>query len=119
MYSRLFEKKSMCIRDVEGCYVLSKTLWLTLLCYVEVGEALGLYQAMKWINELELANIDFEVDWKKVVDYYARNRGDTEFGVIMDDCIHLCQNSLTNSNVKFIRRQVNEVAHALVQVATS
>jgi len=52
----------MCIRDEEGCYVLSKTLWLTLLCSVEVGEALGLYRAMKWINELQLANVDFELD---------------------------------------------------------
>jgi len=53
---------SMCIRDVEGCYVLSKTLWLSLLCSVEVGEALGLYHAMKWNHELQLANVDFEVD---------------------------------------------------------
>jgi len=96
----------MCIRDEEGCYVLSKILWITPLCLVEVGEALGLYHTIVWINELQLVNADVEVDSKKVVDYYARSRGDfIEFGVIMDACIRLCQTSLTNSSVKFIIRQ--------------
>jgi len=36
----------------------------------------------------------------------------------MDDCIHLCQNSLTNCSVEFIRRQTNEVAHILARVTT-
>jgi hypothetical protein len=34
-----------------------------------------------WIKDLQLANVDFEVDWKKVPDYFARRGGDIiEFG---------------------------------------
>jgi hypothetical protein len=96
----------MCIRDEEGCYVLSKILWITPLCSVEVGKALGLYHIIMWINELQLANVYVEVDLKKVADYYARSKGDfTEFGVIMYACIHLYQTSLTNSSFEFIMRQ--------------
>jgi len=36
----------MCIRDEEGCYVLSTILWITPLCLVEVDEALGLYHTI-------------------------------------------------------------------------
>jgi len=92
----------MCIREEEEWYVMSKTLWITPLCYVEVGEALGPYHTMLWINDLQLANDDFEVDPKKVADYYVRNRGDLiEFGANM------------------YRRQTNEVAHALTHIVTS
>jgi hypothetical protein len=33
----------MCIRDEEEHFVRPKTLWLTPVCPVDVGEALGLY----------------------------------------------------------------------------
>jgi len=46
--------------------VLSKTMWFTLLCTVEIGEALGLYHTIIWIKDLQLANVDFIVDSKKV-----------------------------------------------------
>jgi len=36
-----------CIRDEEGCFVLAKTMWFTLLCSVDVGEDLGLYHAIQ------------------------------------------------------------------------
>lgn len=73
----------MCIRDEEEWYVLSKTLRITLLCYVKVGEALGPYHTMLWINDIQLTNVDIEVDSKEVIDYYVRNRGDsTEFSLI-------------------------------------
>lgn len=39
------------IRDKEGQLVCAKTLWFSLMCSVDVGEALGLYHAMWWANE--------------------------------------------------------------------
>jgi len=44
----------MCIRDVDGGYVLAKIVWFAPLCSVEVGEALGLCEALQWMTELEL-----------------------------------------------------------------
>jgi len=56
----------------------------------------------------------------QAADYFNRGRGDvTEFGSIMDSSIHLCSTYLPNSHVEFIRRQANEVAHALAKAATS
>lgn len=39
----------MCIRDEEGCFVFDKTMWFTLLCSVDIEDALGLYHAVQWI----------------------------------------------------------------------
>jgi len=33
-----------------------------------VGEVLGLYYAIRWVHELWLQNVDFEVDSKRVAD---------------------------------------------------
>jgi len=60
----------ICIRDEEGQFVRAKTLWFSPMCLVDVGEALGLYHAMRWVNELRLPNVDFEVDLKRVADYF-------------------------------------------------
>jgi len=101
-------------------HVRSKTMWFTPVCFVDVGETLCLHHAIRWICELQLTNVDFEVDSKKVADYFNKGRGDvTEFGSIMDSSIQLCSTYLTNSHFEFIRRQTNEVAHALAKTATS
>jgi hypothetical protein len=52
----------MRIRDSEGNHVRSKTMWFSPLCPVDIGEALSLYHVIRWINELQLTNVDFEVD---------------------------------------------------------
>ncbi|AES64554.1 hypothetical protein MTR_2g027020 [Medicago truncatula] len=105
-----------CIRDEEGCFVLAKSMWFTLLCSIDVGEALGLYHAIKWIHDLRLPNVDS----KRVVDYFNRSNDDiTEYGIIMDINIYYCSLYLTNSRVGFTRRQANEVVHELTNASTS
>jgi ribonuclease HI len=110
----------MCIRDSDGTHVRSKTMWFTPVCSVDVGEALALHHAIRWIHELQLTNVDFEVDSKRVDGYFNNGHGDvTEFGRIMDTSTQFCSTYLTNSHVEFIRRQANEVAHTLTKAATS
>ncbi|XP_039685106.1 uncharacterized protein [Medicago truncatula] len=110
----------MCIRDSDGNHVRSKTMWFNPSCSVDVGEALALHHAIRWIHEIQLFNVDFEVDSKRVADYFNNGRGDvTEFGSIMDSSVQFRNTFLTNSHVEFIRRQANEVAHALAKAATS
>jgi len=83
----------MCIRDSDGNHVRSKTMWLTSVCFADVGEALGLHHAIRLIHELQLTNVDFEVDSKRVADYFNKSRGDvTEFDSIMDSNIQVCSN---------------------------
>jgi len=85
-----------------------------------IGEALSLHHAIQWIRELQLTNVDFEVDSKRVADYFNKGRGDvTKFGSIMDSNIQLYSTYLTNSHVEFIRRQTNEVTHTLAKTVTS
>jgi hypothetical protein len=65
-------------------------------------------------HHLKLANIDFDVDFKKVVYYFVRACTDiTKFGVVLDACIHSCNLFFTNSYVEFIQRQMNKIAHGL------
>jgi len=85
---------------------------------VDTGEALGLLKAMEWVKDLQLLNMDFEVDFKMVVDnIYEKQFGVSEFSVIISKCVHLLDTYLTNSDVKFIRRQANGVAHSLAKAA--
>jgi len=80
-------------------------MWFAPLCSVDVGEAFGLYQTIRWIHELQLTNVDFEVDSKRVADYFNKGRGDiAEFGSIIDCSIKFCNSYLTNSHVEFIKR---------------
>jgi len=36
----------ICIRDARGQHVLSKIMWFTPLCSIDIGEALRLYNAI-------------------------------------------------------------------------
>ncbi|PNX87003.1 cytochrome p450 [Trifolium pratense] len=42
----------MCIRDDEGRFVLAKTMWISPICSVDLGEALRLIHAINWVREL-------------------------------------------------------------------
>jgi hypothetical protein len=40
----------------------------------DIGEALGLSHAIQWVHELQLPNVDFELDAKRVVDYFNNGK---------------------------------------------
>jgi len=104
----------MCIRDAAGDYVLARTIRFTPLCVVEIGKALGLCEALQWVMELGLHNMDFSLDSKLVVDAVNRTaRNYSDFGSVISHCRQLLNISLHNSKIEFSRRQANGVAHAL------
>ncbi|GAU43413.1 hypothetical protein TSUD_398900, partial [Trifolium subterraneum] len=109
-----------CIRDDQGRYMAAKIEWLEPILDVEIGEAMGLFSAVKWMDELWLSDVDFEMDCKRVVDCLHSSRTyNSDLGDILRDCRVILATNLVNSHVKFIRRQANEVAHRLAREATS
>ena len=111
---------SICIRDANEAFVLARMDWFSPIIDVDTWEALGLLQAMEWVRDLQLVNMDFEVDSKTVADnIYRTQSGVSEFSVLISKCIHLLGTDLMNSVVKFIRRQANRVAHSLAKAALS
>jgi ribonuclease HI len=108
----------VCIRDDEGRFVLAKTEWMTPLLDVNLGEALGLLSAMYWVRDLQLGIVDFELDSKTVVDsIFGSKSGVSNFSAVINDCRRLLASDLVTSDVRFIRRQANEVAHSFARVA--
>jgi hypothetical protein len=60
----------MCIRDDTWNFVMARTMWSNPEYSSDIGEALVLSHAIHWVRDLQLTNVDFELDAKKVVDYY-------------------------------------------------
>jgi ribonuclease HI len=110
----------MCIRDDQGQFVLAKTEWMSPIADTDIGEALGLLSALNWFHVLQLENVDFELDSKNVVtSFHSKRNNVSGLGDIIRDCVRLHKTYFRNSNVEFIRRQPNEVAHVLARVVTS
>jgi len=107
----------MCIWEVESRFVLAKTEWLSPLLDVDLGEALRLLSALQWVCDFMLVNADFEMDSNVMVDnIYGRTLDDSNFVSIINDCRHLFSSDLETSVVRFIMKQINEVAHSLAWV---
>ena len=97
--------------------MLAKTEWMSPLLDVDLGEALGLLSAMYWVRDLQLGIVYFELDSKIVVDsLYGSKSGVTNFSAVINHCRRLLASDLVSSDVRFIRRQANEVAHSIARV---
>lgn len=74
----------ICIRDEGGVFVLAKTISFVGVYSVDIGEALSLYHALQWVNDMQFDNIDFEVDSKTTKDVVYSDREDiSKFGSII------------------------------------
>lgn len=56
-----------CIQDEDICYV-AKFMWFSPLCYVEMGKAWALYNALTSVIDLHVDNMNFICDSRKVLD---------------------------------------------------
>jgi len=90
----------ICLRDDEGAFVLAKTMSLSPMSSVHVGEALGLLYAMQ---DMHFDNVDFVLNSKITTDaFHTRRIYVTEFGHVITACRHLFS-TFTNSRVEFNR----------------
>jgi len=85
-----------------------------------IGEALGLKREWKWVRDLQLVDMDFEVDSKTVVNgIYGKKRNVLDFSVIINECRCILVTNLVNYHVKFVRRKTNKEANSHARVASS
>ena len=81
----------------------------------ELGEALGVREALSWIKRRQWSNVVVETDSLLVVQALRANMGMTSyFGNIIDDC-KLLLRDLVSVSVYFVKRSANEAANALAR----
>jgi len=88
-FSKTFQRTGIgvCLRDNHGTFVLAKVLQYDQVYPVAVGEALGLYHAIQWMQYMHFNNVDFELDSKITRDaFHSRKEDVTKFGNIIDEC---------------------------------
>ncbi|XP_060968285.1 uncharacterized protein LOC133035872 [Cannabis sativa] len=77
----------------------------------KVVEALGIKEALSWLKDKELNQVEIETNSMVTVQAIFSNQHMTfAFGLIVNDCKSLLS-FLNNVNVRFIRRSANRVTH--------
>jgi len=90
----------ICVRD--GAYVLAKTLSISPMTYVDVGEALGLFHALKWLQDMQMDNVNFVADSKTTADTFnSKQTNVTKFGQIIAAYEFMLSSHFVNSRVEF------------------
>jgi hypothetical protein len=98
---------SLCLRNT-----------LCLFCDVVIGGAVGLHTSLEWVSNVQFDNVDFALNYKKVVDSFNTCVGDNnEIECNINACKQLFQHRFQNSHVEFDKSQTNGVAHLLMKVA--
>ncbi|CAJ2669980.1 unnamed protein product [Trifolium pratense] len=108
-----------CFRNNSGEFMAGITQWQQMTLSTDEGEAWALLQAMNEAKSRGFESVQFESDSQVLVDaIHTKRRGNSEFLSIVNEII-LVMLSCVNFEVKFIRRQVNSVAHNLARAANS
>jgi hypothetical protein len=103
----------MSIKDDHGWYMTSITEWVESILDVEIREATGLLCTLKWVDELQLKDMDFEMNCKIVVhnSLYSSHIYNSNLCDILRNYRIILVTSLLNSYVKFIKRRINKVVY--------
>ncbi|KAL8524201.1 hypothetical protein ACS0TY_013970 [Phlomoides rotata] len=108
----------MVIRDSNGVHIFSRTLAMSGVYAPEEGEAIGLFEALSWIKELDIRNVEIEMDAKVVVNaFYSQ---DSSYISVFGDIIQACKKvfiSYPYCKVGWVNRQANELAYNLARIA--
>lgn len=109
----------MVLRDDHDMFILTKSSVRPGRVEVDVGEAMGFYEALSWLHAQELENVIIEGNFKIVVDAIASgSSGLTTFY----DYIRACQqiiNQCSTFTVKFVRRDANKMVHEFARAPRS
>ncbi|KAL8547886.1 hypothetical protein ACS0TY_007264 [Phlomoides rotata] len=84
---------------------------------VDVGEAIGFFEALSWLKEMDYGEVLVEGDAKIVVDAVNSNK---VMNSVFGDCIHKCKSILLISpgiSVVFAKRSANSLAHEFARAS--
>lgn len=103
------------VRDHNGGLIEAFSVCRNGVINPELGEALGVPEALSWIKRRQWSNVVVETDSLLVVQALRTNMGMTSyFGNIIDDC-KLFLRDLVSVSVYFVKRSANEAANALAR----
>jgi ribonuclease HI len=104
-----------CVRDAQGRFVKAYTRWFEGKPEISEAEALGVLEALRWIQHEQMRDVQLETDCLQIIHaLQSKSRNNTEFGIVINLCRSLL-NLIPNCKVSHIRRQANRVAHSLAQ----
>jgi hypothetical protein len=71
--------------------------------FVDVGEALGFFNTLQWIADMQFDSVEFAIDLK-VTDgaFNSNHREATKFGQVITTCQNPFSTSITNSRVELV-----------------
>ncbi|KAL8529675.1 hypothetical protein ACS0TY_006929 [Phlomoides rotata] len=104
--------------DSIGAHVYSRSMVFPGLYASDEGEAIGLFEVLTWVKELDLRNVFIEMDAKLVVDAFNTPNVNAilVFGVIIEAC-KLKFSTHPHCSVGWVVREANFVAHRLARSA--
>lgn len=106
----------MILRDHNGKFCKAKTVRRIGDVSVFEAEAQGVLEALKWIIELGVHEVELESDSKLTVNAIVGNTPNyLEVGNILQECRELMKDR-PDLMVSFVRKQANRVAHLLARV---
>jgi ribonuclease HI len=104
-----------CVCDAQGQFVKAYTRRFKGKPEIAEAEASGVLEALQWLRQEQLSNVQIETDCLQVVQaIHNKSRNNTEFGVVIELCRSLLY-LIPNCKVSHVRRQANRVAHDLAQ----
>ncbi|XP_074374105.1 uncharacterized protein LOC141714486 [Apium graveolens] len=106
------------IRDAQGVFMGAFCKKVEGAWRPREAEAIALKEALSWIAELGYGSCVFETDSKELMQACKKAPGESHFGTIVGDCLHLLKH-INQVLVQFAFRSANSVAHELARATHS
>ncbi|KAL8488919.1 hypothetical protein ACS0TY_024534 [Phlomoides rotata] len=107
----------MVLLDEYGTFLEGRTKLLDCYPEVDVGEAIGFFEALSWLKEMNNGEVIVEGDAKIVVDAVNSTK---DMNSVFGDCIHQCKFILSTSlgiSIVFAKRSANSLAHKFAKAS--
>ncbi|XP_019166936.1 PREDICTED: uncharacterized protein LOC109162706 [Ipomoea nil] len=101
-------------RDHDGTFMAAKNMRLTSVFTVNEAEAVSLREALSWIKDTGMGNIDVEMDSQTVFYSLTSSSFNSSFGLLVEDIKELAS-LIHDVQFRFVRRSANCAAHTVAR----